>query len=285
MTIFITNRRRGHKFFHTELCFGFCMARTVTTSLRLAWMYDITNRGLAIATTIFTTLGVLVLFIVNLLFAQRLLRALHPRFGWHRLVWWTYLFLFLCIPCMLIMVVTAITQSFFTTDPRIAQIDLDLEQTATTYFMFFSFLPIPIVLYALIASRGRETDHFGKHSLHFKAAVLLTSATLLCLGATFRTAEIFLSFNPATDANVWWNDKWAFYFFTCTLEIIVVVMYISLRVDLIFHVPDGCKGPYSYSQAKERMMEMSTEEQEGGSGAGKEQIEIPQDRDFEVVGI
>lgn len=249
LTLFIYNTKRHHKFLFTELMCGFCVARTITTSLRLAWMYDITNRGLGIATTIFTTLGVLVMFIVNALLAQRLLRALHPHLGWHPWVWRSYLFLFLCVPCFLIITVTAIVESFFAVDPRILQIDLELEQAATVFFMFSSFLPIPIVLYGLWASRHREPDHFGKGSVYKKAIVLLISAFLLCVGATFRAGTIFLSFNPATQQNDWWNDKWSFYFFYFTVEIIVLVMYLTLRIDLMFHIPNGCKGPYSYTKA------------------------------------
>jgi len=38
------------------------------------------------------------------------------------------------------------------------------------------------------------------------------------------------------------------YFFNFTVEFIVILLYIALRIDLLFHTPDGSKGPYSYSR-------------------------------------
>jgi len=244
--IFLRNKRRGHKFVFNGLLTGFSMARVVTTSLRLAWMYNIEDRGLAVAATIFVAAGVLILFIVNLLFAQRILRGLHPHLGWHKGLSTAFRLLYLLILLMLAMVVTATVQLFFTTDPHIAKMDLDMQRAASTYFTVFSFLPIPIVIFALAYPKENLPDHFGRGLFWHKAVVVLAAAVLLCLGAAFRTGTSFITYKP----DHWFNAKWAFYFFNFTLELIVVVMYIVLRIDLLFHVPDGSKGPYSYSRGK-----------------------------------
>jgi len=250
--IFQRNNKRGHKFLFNGLCVGFCMARVATTSLRLGWMYNLDNRGLAIAATIFVAAGVLILFIINLLFAQRILRGLHPHLGWHKALSRTFLVLYLLIPLLLVMVITASTQSFFTTHRATAKVDLNMQRAASTYFMFFAFLPIPIVIFALVYLKKNDPDHFGQGHFWLKAGVVLTASALLTLGAAFRTGTVFQTWKPEyTTSPPWYNAKWCFYFFNFTVELIVVVLYITLRIDLLFHVPDGSKGPYSYSRGKD----------------------------------
>lgn len=249
--IFVRNNKRGHKFLFNGLCVGFCMARVVTTSLRLAWMYNLDNRGLAIAATIFVAAGVLILFVINLLFAQRILRGLHPHLGWHKALSRTFLVLYLLIPLLLVMVVTASTQSFFTTHQATAKADLNMQRGGSTYFLFFTLLPIPIVIFALVYPKKNDPDRFGQGSFWLKSGVVLTASVLLALGAGFRTGTVFKTWKPEYTTNPpWYNAKWCFYFFNFTLELIVVVLYTALRIDLLFHVPDGSKGPYSYSREK-----------------------------------
>lgn len=57
MAIMISNRRRGHKFLMTNLCFGFCMARTVTCVMRIVWAYRLRNIQVGIAAMIFVQAG------------------------------------------------------------------------------------------------------------------------------------------------------------------------------------------------------------------------------------
>lgn len=83
MTIFQINRRRHHKFLPTVFIFGFCMSRVGALVLRIAWATRQHNVRLAIAAGVFVNAGVLILYIVNLVFAQRILRALQPKLGWN----------------------------------------------------------------------------------------------------------------------------------------------------------------------------------------------------------
>lgn len=254
--ILLRNKKRGHKFLFNGLCTGFCMARVVTNSLRLAWMYNIENRNLAIASTIFVALGVLILFIVNLSFAQRILRGLHPHLGWNKGLSKAFLAMYLLIIPLIAMLITAVTQSFFTTDPNIARIDIDMERGGSTYFLFIAFLPLPITIFALLYPKTTEPDHFGKRSFLHKSIVVIIASALLTLGAGFRVGTSFYTFKPEWETNPpWWNSKWCFYFFNFTVEIITVWLYLALRIDLIFHIPDGSHGPGSYSAGKGEMME------------------------------
>ena len=70
MTIFQINKRRSHKFILSGLLFGFCMARITANVLRIAWASNLGNASLAIAAGVFVNAGVLLLFVVNIIFAQ-----------------------------------------------------------------------------------------------------------------------------------------------------------------------------------------------------------------------
>lgn len=194
---------------------------------------------------IFVSAGILILFIVNLIFAQRILRAAHPHFGWHKALSMVFLVLYVLIGVMLAMVITATVQTFYTLDMNIRRIDRDLQLTAGTYLMFISFLPIPIVILGLVVPRKTRLEKFGSGRWRTKIAILLTSTTLLCLGAAFRAGTNFMDPRPM-DNPAWYQAKWCFYFFNFTLEIIVVYLYLIVRVDRRFHIPDGSKGPGDY---------------------------------------
>lgn len=116
MTIFQINKKRDHKFIFSVLLFGFCMSRLATLSLRIAWAHHPRNVNLAIAASIFVQAGVLLLFIVNLVFAQRVVRSYHPKFGWSKGLGLVFKFLYCCVGAMLIMVIFAAVYTFFTLD-------------------------------------------------------------------------------------------------------------------------------------------------------------------------
>ncbi len=147
---------------------------------------------------------------------------------------------------MLAMVITATIQSFYTLDVTIRSIDRKLQQAASTYLMFIAFLPIPMVILGLIVPRKTRVEKFGSGRWRTKVAILLTSATLLCLGAAFRCGTNFKNPRPRDDP-AWYQAKWCFYFFNFTIEITVVYLFLALRVDRRFHVPNGSKGPGDYT--------------------------------------
>ena len=84
MTILIVNLKRGHKFIISGLLFGFCMARITTCTMRLVFASYARNVHIAIAAQIFVAAGVLLLFIINLIFTQRVIRATHPHWAWSK---------------------------------------------------------------------------------------------------------------------------------------------------------------------------------------------------------
>jgi hypothetical protein len=251
MTILQINMKRGHKFLMSGLTFGFCMARIVACIMRIVSACFPHDVSIAIAAQIFVAAGVVILFIINLIFAQRMLRAAHPQFGWHRAFSRAFQGLYALIIILLIMVITGTILSFYTLNPDTLRICRHLQQTGGTYFMFVSFLPIPMVIIGLLVPRKTRLEKFGTGKWRTKVAILLTSATLLCLGASFRAGTNFKTPRPVADP-AWYQAKWCFYIFNFTVEIIVVYLYLLLRVDKRFHIPDGSKGPGDYVREDEK---------------------------------
>ncbi|MBE3050023.1 DUF3112 domain-containing protein [Candidatus Bathyarchaeota archaeon] len=245
MAIFQVNRRRGHKFILSGLCFGFCMSRIATCVMRIVWASRPDNISVGIASSIFNAAGVLILFVVNLVFAQRLLRAYHPRFGWHRAVSLAYLFLYFSVIALLIMVITATVRGFFTLDPDILGICGDIQLFAGTYLAVLAFLPVPIVLLAWAWPREGRPDKFGQGSLRSKVCLVLFTSTILTFGAGFRVGA---SYDPRPISNpAWYHHKAAFYCVNFVIELIVVYLYALIRFDRRFHIPNGSSAPGHYS--------------------------------------
>ena len=245
MYVLQTNLRKGHKFLMSGLTFGFCMARTVTCIMRIVWACYPHDVQVAIAAMIFVSAGVLILLLINVIFAQRIVRAAHPHFGWHRAFHWAFTILYALIFVMLAVIITVTVQSFYTLNPNTTRIDHDIQRATGTYFVFIAFLPLAIVTIALIVPRKTRVEKFGSGRWRTKIGILLTAATLLCLGAAFRCGITFKAPRPMNDP-AWYDNKWCFYFFNFTMEILVVYLYLLLRVDQRFYIPDGSKGPGDY---------------------------------------
>ena len=246
MTILQVNRRRGHKFIMSGMLFGFCMARIMSCILRIVWATRPTNIRIAIAAQIFVAAGVVLIFVINLIFAQRITRAAHPNSGWHPLFSRALIAVYVSIVVSLVMLIVATVQSFFTLNLNTRRIDRDIQLYGQTLFAIVSFLPILIVIGGLIIPRKSRVEKFGSGRWRSKIYILLAATFLLCLGATFRVGTNFKTPRPRNNPAPYHN-KACFYIFNFTVEILVLILYVSLRVDKRFHVPDGSKGPGDYS--------------------------------------
>ena len=124
-----------------------------------------------------------------------------------------------------------------------------LERYGLTLFAIIAFLPIPAVSISTIAhARASKIsraviDNFGTGTMRTKVLVVLLSACILCLGASFRGGA---AFHPIMHPERGYS-KACFYIFDFGLEIILVALWAALRVDQRFYVPDGAQGPYAYS--------------------------------------
>ena len=261
MTIFQINKRRGHKFIMSGMLFGFCMARITSCVLRIVWATRPTNIRLAIAAQVFVAAGVVLIFVINLIFAQRITRAAHPNSGWHPLFSRTFIAIYVLIVVSLVMLITATIQSFYTQNLNTKRIDRDIQLYGQTLFAIVSFLPIPLVVGGILVPRKSRIEKFGAGRWRTKIYILLTATVLLCLGATFRVGTNFKTprarNNPAP-----YQNKACFYIFNFTVEILVIILYVALRVDKRFHVPNGSKGPGDYSGRNKE----TKDKEEGGMG-------------------
>jgi hypothetical protein len=223
------------------------MARTVTCILRIASISIPTNIRLSIAAGIFVAAGVLLVFIINLLWAQRILRAFHPSVGWHRAISIIFTTLYVMIGLTLAVVITATVQNFYTLRPRTKFIDRALQLYGQTFLAVVSSLPILIVLLSLAIPRRSRPEKFGAGKMSVKIAILLAGSTLLTLGAWYRCGTSWQTPVPRSQPLPGYFAKPCFYIFNFGVEILTVYLYAIVRVDLRFHVPDGAKGPGSYA--------------------------------------
>jgi len=248
MTILQLNLRRSHKFLASGALFGFCMARTVTCVMRVVWLTRPTSVPIAIAANVFVNAGIVIIIIINLIFTLRILRAQHPDLGWHRTAKWVFGAYLASIVLNLAMLITSIVQQVYTLDRHIRDIDHDLQVVGATYNTVAAFLPIPLVALSALAPRtnGRPTEKFGSGRFRTKLNIILLSSALLTLGAAFRAGTSYVV-RPRSDP-AWYHSKACFYVFNFTLEVIVVFLYVTARVDRRFHVPDGSNGPGEYAR-------------------------------------
>ncbi|KAN0096252.1 Protein of unknown function (DUF3112) domain containing protein [Hyaloscypha variabilis] len=244
MAILQINLRRKKKFVMSGLIFGFCMARITTMTMRLVWASYPHNISVAIAAQIFVSAGVLILFIVNLIFVQRIVRASHPHWAWAKWFSLAFKLYYVSIVLMLIALITCTVQSFYTLDHNIRRIDHDVQLVGGTYFAVAAFLPIPLMFLRIIIPDRPPIEKFGHGRFRTKIFILLFSSVLLTLGAAFRAGINYVP-RPSADP-AWYDSKECFYLFNFTIEIIVVALYAIIRVDKRFHVPDGSHGPGDY---------------------------------------
>lgn len=215
--------------------------------MRIAAICKPHNISLSIAASVFVAAGVLLIFIINLLFTQRLIRATHPTLGWNKAFSLVLRLLYVLIGLTISMVITCTVQSFYTLRLRTRQIDRDFQLCGSTFFAIVSFLPIPMVVLALILPQKAHVEKFGRGRFRTKIFVLLTASGTICLGAAFRCGTAWKTPVPRTQPLPAYYSRACFYIFNFVVEIIVVYLYALLRVDLRFHIPDGARGPGSYT--------------------------------------
>jgi len=244
----INRKRRGHKFIISGMMGGFCMSRVATMALRIAWATHPTNVNLAIAASVFVTAGVVLLFIVNILFAQRIVRACHPNAGWSKTLHYGFVVLYVLIVLNLLMIVATVIYSDFTLNPNIKRSIRDIVLYVQTFYTIIAFLPIPMVIGGILIPRKTRLEKFGHGRFRTKVAFLLGTSFLLCLGASFRAGTNFAGGDRPISDHPAYFSKACFYIFNFAIEIIVILCYVIIRVDKRFYVPDHSKMAGDYSR-------------------------------------
>ncbi|KAL5120693.1 hypothetical protein ACEQ8H_001442 [Pleosporales sp. CAS-2024a] len=258
INIFKANKSRGHKFIFNGAILGLCKIRIVTMSLRIAWAFYPRNARLAIAANMFVYVGTIILFGTDWFFVQRIVRAQHQRLGWstayrifHRGA------LVALVMTLLMIIVAGIWQSYTTNSTKLHVFRI-LQLLGQTYFTVFCFAPAIVVLFSGLIPRT-EIEKFGAGRLRVNITILLVAVTVLTVGQLFRCVIAWTPQTPVVNAagrpvpQPWYLHKACFYVFNFATEMIVIIMFALVRVDLRFHIPNGSRMSGDYSGRNSRV--------------------------------
>jgi hypothetical protein len=220
------------------------------------------------AAQILNNAGILIVYVVNLLFAQRVLRGVQPRIGWDRILAGVFRVLYGLIGGVLVMVITATVVNFYTLDVQTKLACAGALKAAIGFLFFVTLAPLLLLAAAffLMPRNGESEQAFGTGSMKAKALVVFLIACLAITIAGFKLGTTFETPRPIADP-AWYHSKAAFYCFGFVLEILILCVVQIARVDRMFHVPDGSSAVKSYwaaSQVDGKEME------ESGSGRESE---------------
>ncbi|KAK3709500.1 hypothetical protein LTR37_010873 [Vermiconidia calcicola] len=257
--IFRRNIAHHKKFAMNMMVTIFSLTRVLATCMRMAWACHPTNVHIGIAAAVFVYAGIVLLLLANLVFTERIIRAQHPNFGWTKPVLMGLPAIFAIAVATILCLVVAVLVSFYTLDPHSRHAARELQKYGSTMMAIIAFLPFVFVGISTAARKHpnqmtKTMDKFGEGSMRAKVAIVLVSSAILTLGAGFRAGATLMrpvpvittSNPPIPVPTPWYLTKASFYIFNFTLEIIVCVLWLAVRIDKRFHTPDGAKGPFSY---------------------------------------
>jgi hypothetical protein len=234
----------------------FCLTRVIATSLRMAWACHSTNLHLDIAAMVFLYAGIVMLYLINLILAQRILRAQHPQFGWAKPVAFAFLLVFAITIVTLVCVIAGVITSFYSRSAFGTNAARELQRFGSTTLAMVSMLPLIILGISSLLRRHphirmtKTTDKFGEGSMRGKVTIVLISSTLLSVSAWFRAGAVLGGQVPLQGPGsqpTGYLSKACFYVLIFTIEIIVCILWLFTRIDKRFHIPDGAQGPFSYA--------------------------------------
>ncbi|UQC75697.1 uncharacterized protein CLUP02_02353 [Colletotrichum lupini] len=250
LSIYRRNAKRGHKFLISDIVFDFCMIRTVTCIFRITWSI-VSTRGVVLLALITENGGAALMFAVNIFFAQRLVRSIHPKAGWCTAFSQFSLILLFSVPAFIILNMTSTIIAFFSVGnvDRLETTD-DLLKFGSSWNTFLSIFPV-LVVSGCLSVPGPKPEKFGSGSQRVKVALLYLGSFLLITGQSIRLFAVFNKELPGATPSVIYG-KAVFYTTGFFFELIVVALYAIMRVDLRFHIPNGASGPGDYSGDRDK---------------------------------
>jgi len=249
MTIHLSNKRQFNRFFRpTLMTFGFCMTRIVALILRIVWANRPHSKNITIAATVFASAGVLLLFVINLIYAHRVWLGYQSRSRTHLVgpAMWILRGLIFMVISIMIIVITFTIISFLTTNPDLLHKARTAQRVGGTVMAVIAFLPLPTVLLSAALPHPAGYKLFGAGKMPTKLVVVAIAATLLSLGASFRSGTSFLP-RPAGQP-AWYHHKACLYVFNYGLEMMVVVLFAVSRADRLFYIEDEVSKPVAGSE-------------------------------------
>jgi Protein of unknown function (DUF3112) len=208
------------------------MARVTTSVLRIAWSTQPKNINLGIAAQIFVQAGVVLLFIVNLVCVQQVLRAAHPKLGSHKIAAIAFRLWIALLAVMVILLIAFTVIGFFTLDPIKINNTHIVQRTGAVFFAVTSFAPIVMMAVILGTASKNFLHDIRPRRYNIPFAALILGAMLLSTGAIFRGTTTFYIEPLLLPA--WFQSKVCFYLFNFTIEFLVVLLYAVTRIDRCF---------------------------------------------------
>lgn len=219
----------------------------------MAWACHSNDHNLAIAANIFLYAGVILLYIINLVFTERVLRAQHPHFGWSKPISIAFIVVFAITAATVITQIASVVAGFFSTDPYCIYAMKSVQKYGSTMMAFVASLPLFIVSASSLARKHphirmtKTTDKFGEGSMRGKVVTVLVASLFLLVSAWFRAGVILADEATPRGSRPGYLSKACFYVFIFMIEILVIAFWLLLRIDKRFYIPDGARGPFSYA--------------------------------------
>ncbi|KAI0398526.1 hypothetical protein F5Y17DRAFT_7367 [Xylariaceae sp. FL0594] len=245
MAVLQSNKRKGIRFVFSGMMCVLCILRTVALSVRIAWAFYPHDANIAISAGILGQTGSVLVFVLNIILSQRIVRGYHPPFGWH---WATNVFFRLLLGSIVLSLVMAITvsiQTFFTLDPTIRHIDRTAQLTGGTLLAVLAFVPIPTVTMAALVPRRYHIEKFGGGRWRTKIRLLVFTSAFATVGAVFRVSTAYYPRDASDPA--WYHSRPCYYCFNFVTDLTISAVYLITRFDRRFVVPKGAKGPGDYA--------------------------------------
>ncbi|KAK4580395.1 hypothetical protein LTR86_000598 [Recurvomyces mirabilis] len=243
---FQLNRRRKHKFLINWVLFGFCMCRVLTFILRIVWATRPHDVNVAIAANIFVNAGILLIYIINFIFALRIFRARQPELGWNRALHYVCVAFYWMMGLAICLVISMVVVSSYTLKPSLLHAARDVLLAGLTVFTVFTALAPAMLITSLLLRESAKAEHFGKGEMRMKIIICGISCALALLIAGFRCGTTWEAPRPMHDP-AWYDNKAAFYCFEFVPEIMILGLFAVTEIHLRFHVPNGSSKVQSYA--------------------------------------
>ena len=231
----------------TWIMFIFCVVRVATHILRIAWATRPENARLTIAAQVFTSIGVLIIYLVVFMLAQRILRATHPKWGWNKVLSKTCTVAYVLLAVALLTTIAFTIVSFYTLDTKVRSVALWIQRVSILYMLIFNVVAVALLLLSALLPRAPNSENFGTGSLESKMIILGQAMFFSLFIAGFRMGVSWSAPRPASRP-AWFDSKAAFYVIEFGFEIIVVYLFLFTRFDRRYWVPNGSSKPGDYSR-------------------------------------
>lgn len=221
---------------------GFCFSRVVTMCLRIAWTANVTIKNLAIAANVFVNGGVLLIYVINLIFLHRYILQIFPSIptnGKHLFNLIAHAYMLSVVP-LLVLVIAPGVQLFLTTDPDIIVTDRTILRFAQCYLTVFVAVQVAtvVVVWVYYFLKSRKASGMSGKEVTIRASIIFFVGSLLLWIQAIKTRQTFYTPTPQTPHNPpWFLQRPILYAGLFLPEILCVLIYSVTNIRLRFLKP------------------------------------------------